>query len=378
MNQTRTHLVVPGTVNSMTQGFQSALTNANLKPFEYNLLDGEDVLTKDGTITSHNVGVLDITSKGFKERILGKIAFACDAYIGITIQHKLKEMKESKELEGAAEWDSYQAFRLHVADIAASEATMQEAGMEVRVTRETIQALYNMRCACHDAIAGIRGTTPIDAALVGKDTDPTWYVVPSIEAFFRNPRMRREDGKTAAKRAGLIKNLASNDDGVIDVELMKVLDQSYELKAEFKRKTDLVFDKNRGEMNAMLFRAFNLQPYAQVRVYEEAPVHALRVDDSTVKLDAAEVVSRAMGHESGEVTEPDPFGDLSVEHKYKLLHGMIGRDGGMGYVKGTLMDGISDWNIEFEEHAKWVVESRPLIKAVKVAVEHPLFKHTGV
>jgi hypothetical protein len=372
MNAPVTHRVPAGTVNSMTAGFQSAMANVLLKPYEYCLLEGEDILDKDSKIVGHKPGILDINSKGLKERLLGKVAFACDAYIGITLQRKLFDMREAQELAGTAPWDSYQAFRAHVADIAASEASMAEAGMDVKSTRETIQALYNMRTACHDAIANIRGAQPMDAAKIGKSKDPSIYAVPNIEAFFRNPRERRDDAKTMAKRGGMIKNLASNDDGVMDVELMKELERSYEQKAEYKRKNDLVFDRNRGEMNAMLFRAFNLQEYGQVRVYEESAVHAIRVDDSTVKLDAAEVVSRAMGL-TGEHTPPDAFGDLPIEFKYRLLHGMIGRDGGLGYIKSTLMDGISDWNVEFEEHAKWMIEARPLTKTITSALEHPVF-----
>lgn len=364
MTHATTHRVPAGTVNTMTQAFAKVMPGvSNL--FTYNLLDA---------LTS-------LHCSGFKDRLLGKVAFACDAYIGITLQKALSTMKEELEVSGTAPWDSYQAFRAFVSGMAASEQTMQEAGMEVRETRAQLQRLFNMRTACHDAIATVRGATPMDATLVGNKKDATIYAVPNIELFFKNPRLRRDDAKTMAKKQGLLKNLASNEDGVIDAELLTQLTSSFALKSEHKRVRDLEFDRQRGELTAMLFRAFELREYAPAIVYEESAVDALRVDGGTVQLDAQDVVERAMIHadkEGDDVSPVDPFGDLDAETQYRLLHGMIGRAGGLGYIKSTLADATDDWNVEFEEHAKWIIESRPLTKAVREALEHQKFANIGI
>lgn len=339
--------------------------------------------------------VKDIKHRGFSERLLAKIAFACDAYIGITIQRAISAMKDAHELAGTATWDSYQAFRNYVEGIAASEETMREAGMDVRDTRGQLQMLWNMRCACHDQIATIRGATPMDAMLVGpKDKkDPLVYAVPNIEQFMRNPRLRQDDASTTAKKKHMLKDMASDDDGVVDVQLLSDLERSYEIKSHNKKLNNLRFDKERGEMSAMLWRAFNLSDYGSVteafaRVVKtkagyvqepnESGLKAHVAGDGGTKVSAAELVDRAMAKDESEgqditLTEVDPFGDLDAMTQYRLMHGMLGANGKLGYIKSTLMEAADDWNVDFEEHAKWVYEARPLRKAIAEAVEHKKF-----
>jgi hypothetical protein len=330
----------------MSQAFATAI-GSNL--FEYNLVDQ----------------LKGLTSHEFGNRVLNSVAFACDAYIGMAIQREMSNVRNKRELEGAAPWDSYQSFLHYAAGLATSEETMIEGGMDVTPLREQLQALFNVRTECHDILIerghvysrGKDGTAIIEA--------------PLIADFLANPRVRRDDAETVAKRKSVIRLDSQDDDGVIDIELEHELELAYAAKDALEKKEQLKWDKQRGELAAMFWQALNLKEYAPPYVYEEHAAHAMRVDDGTVKLDAQDVVSRAMGH-TGETSPVDPFGDLDAATQYKLLHGSL------RYIGNILRRAINDRKVTAVEMAKWTVESRPLIKSIKAALEHDKFSDCGV
>lgn len=281
----------------------SALQTAGYRAFDFDLVDA----------------VKDMHSKELVLRVLSRVGFACDAYINIAVQRAMTALRAEAELAGTPQWDSYQAFLSYAAGIAASEETMREAGMEVTPLRETVQKLFNVRTAVH----------AVCHELVGES-----YKVPVITEWMCNPRIRRDDASTMAKLKGTFKMMATNDDGVIDVDLEKQMAESYAVKATAQKQDQLKWDKQRGELAAMMF-------------------NALKIRD-----DIADV---------GYADEFDPFGDLDAELQYKLLNGAL------RYITDSLTDMAVDRKIRFEDHAAAVIESRPVVKAVKLAIEHPKF-----
>jgi hypothetical protein len=339
----RIHTVPAGT---MAQAFTAAI-GTNL--FEFNLVDK----------------FKDLTSHDFGNRLLNSVAFACDAYIGMAIQREMSNMRNTRELEGAAPWDSYQSFLHYAAGLATSEETMAEAGMAVTPLREQLQSLYNVRTECHDILVERKFA-------YGRGKDGTAIMEPPLVVdFLANPRIRRDDAETVAKRKSVIRMDSQDDDGVIDVELERELETAYAQKDAVEKLEQLKWDKQRGQLAASFWEAFNLKEYAQPWVYEERAVHALRVDDSVVKLDAQEAVARSMNR-TGETSPIDPFGDLNAEMQYKLLHGSL------RYVGNVLRKAINDRKVTAPEMAKWTIESRPLLKSIRQALEHPRFEAIGV
>jgi hypothetical protein len=75
---------------------------------------------------------------------------------------------------------------------------------------------------------------------------------------------------------------------------------------------------------------------------------------------------------TGETSPIDPFGDLNAEMQYKLLHGSL------RYVGNVLRKAINDRKVTAPEMAKWTIESRPLLKSIRQALEHPRFEAIGV
>lgn len=294
--------VQPGT---MARALGTAL---HITPFEFDLL----------------AQVRGVHSLEFKTQLLSTMAFSCDGQIGGTIQARLREHRELHELEGTAQWDNYQAFLAYVGGIAASETSMAEGGMNVSDTRETIQKLFNMRTAIYAALTELRGQS---------------FEVPSIEDFLSNPRPQTDSAEVIAKKAGTAKDFATDDDGVIDMDKLHDYNISLMLKDKTMKAEQLKWDKQRGELSAMLFRAFKIR------------------DDMS---------------DIGYTGEEDPFGDLPAQAQYKLMHGCANR-----WIDGILQRGSTDRKVTVAEHATWMAEARPLRKSIRAALEHQRFADIG-
>lgn len=262
-----------------------------------------------------------LTNVELRNAVMSRVAFACDAYINITIQRSLSALREAEELSGAARWDSYQAFLGYVSGIAASEETMAEAGMEVEPMRDTVQKLFNLRTQLHSLLH----------TFVGEK-----YETPVITDWMRNPRVRRDDADTLRKLKSTIKMAATDmETGAIDVELEKQLIESYAAKRMATKEDQLKWDKQRGELAATMF-------------------DALKIRDDIADIGFA-----------GDNEEP--FLDLSAEHQFKLLEGT------KRHIGNVLMAMIDDRKVTPEMHAAAAIESRPLMKEVIGAMGHSRF-----
>lgn len=263
----------------------------------------------------------DLKHTQLRNRVLQRLAFACDAYINVQIQRALTTLRVDQELSGAARWDSYQAFLQYVSGVAASEETLTEAGMQVTPLRDTCQALFNLRMQIHAILSESNGTS---------------YVVPDIRDWMRNPRLRRDDATTLAKLKASARYSAMNEDGVIDVEMEKQLVESYGMKRNAQKEDQLKWDKARGELATTLFDAMKLRE------------------------DMAEV-GYVGDHE-------EPFLELSPELQFKLLTGTV------RYIQDVVAnDLVNDRKVTAEDHAAAAIESKPLLKAIKLAAEHKRF-----
>lgn len=306
MNQTETttprvHTVPPGT---MGQALLASGVAASLA-FDYDLVQH----------------VTDVKHTELRNRVLSRIAFACDAYIGIAIQRAVTQLRADHELAGTARWDTYQAFLQFVSGIAASEQTMAEAGMQITPLRETVQRLYDVRTQIHDTLLENIGAS---------------YAVPDIREWMRNPRVRRDDASTLVKLKNAARFAATDDSGVIDIDLEKQLIESIGIKRAATKEEQLKWDRQRGELSAVMF-------------------DALQIRDDTADVGFA-----------GDNEEP--FLELSPELQFKLLTGSV------RYISDVVaVDLVSDRKITAEEHAAAAIESRPLIKAIKQAASHKRF-----
>jgi hypothetical protein len=301
------HLVTGNT--AMSAAFAEA-TGKTSNVFEFNLVDQ----------------ILAVHSSGLKQQVMSSLAFACDAYINNTLKGVLADFYRHANLEGNAPWDTYQTFLNHVAGLVTSQETMSEAGMEVTDTRARLQSLFNLRTELHAKLLDMLGSS---------------YEVPSLEDFMLNPRLGRDDANTLAKAEANAREFATDDDGVIDLDLFRAHMGAAKVRSEAERNEALKWEKRRGEITAVMYRAFKLR------------------DDMA---DASLV----------EYGTFDPFGDLDAELQYKLMHGTL------RYVDNVLDRASRDRKIPLNEYTTWLVEARPLRKAIKAAVEHPKFANIGV
>lgn len=265
--------------------------------------------------------IADLKHTELRNRVLSRLAFAADAYINITIQRAVTQLRADQELAGNHSWDNYQAFLQYVAGIAASEEMLIEAGMEVQPLRETVQKLYDVRTQIHNVLLESIGAS---------------YAVPDIRDWMRNPRIRRDDAGTLVKLKNAVRYAATDDAGVIDVDLEKQLLESVGMKRMAQKEDQLKWDKQRGDLAATLF-------------------DALKIRDDTADVGFA-----------GDNEEP--FLELPAELQYKLLTGSVRYIGDV-----VSIDLVSDRKITAEEHAAAAIESRPLLKAIKLAIEHRRF-----
>lgn len=263
----------------------------------------------------------DVKHTEMRNRVLRRLAFAADAHINITIQQALTKLRADQELAGTARWDSYQAFLQYVAGIAASETQLSDAGMQVTELRDTVQKLFNLRTQVHNILLENIGAS---------------YAVPVITDWMSNPRIRRDDASTLVKLKASARFAATDEDGVVDVDLERQLIESIGMKRSAQKEDQLKWDKQRGELAAMLFNAL-----------------AIRDDISDV------------GY-AGDNEEP--FLELEPVLQHKLLTGSI------RYIQDVVaIDLVNDRKITAEEHAAAAIESRPLIKSIRQALEHRRF-----
>jgi hypothetical protein len=298
------HQVAP---NTMTAAFAAAQAGSNA--FEFNLIDQ----------------INTVHSSGLKQQVMSSLAFACDAYINNTLKSVLADYYKHAQEVGDAPWDTYQTFLNYVAGLVTSQETMTEAGMEVTDTRERLQSLFNLRTDLHARLTDMLGSS---------------YETPSLEEFMRNPRLGRDDANTLAKAEANAREYATDDDGVIDLDLFRTHMGAAKIRSEAERNEALKWEKRRGEITAVMYRAFNLR------------------DDMK---DAVE----------SEYGTFDPFGDLDAELQYKLMHGTL------RYIGNVLDRASRDRKIPLNEYTTWLVEARPLRKAITTALEHPKFADIG-
>lgn len=284
---------------------QTALTTAGItrRAFDFDLLDS----------------LKGITSTEFARRLMGRWAFAVDAYINNAIHVKLRDFREERETGGQAGWDNYQGFLAFMREIASDEQAMSDMGLDVKPIAEEVQRLYAMRRAIHATLANLSSAG-------------TEYEEPDIREFFRNPRPRRDDLETTAKLDALSRDFATNDDGVIDVDAMEMHKENIRRKRVQQKVDELEWDKRRGALSAELF-------------------DFLMAQDADVNMDA-----------------DYPFDQLSAEHQFKMLTATAER-----YVDGVLEQGATDRKITATELTKWQLEARPLRKALKAAIAHDKF-----
>jgi hypothetical protein len=270
--------------------------------------------------------IADLKHTELRNRVMSRLAFACDAYINIAIQRAMTTLRADQELAGTARWDNYQAFLHYVAGIAASEETLTEAGMLVQPLRDTVQKLFNVRTQIHDILSENIGAS---------------YAVPLITDWMRNPRVRRDDASTLVKIKASARFAATNDDGAVDVDLERQLLESIGMKRSVQKEDQLKWDKQRGELSATMFDALKI-----------------RDDISDVGF-------------AGDNEEP--FLELDPVLQHKLLTGSV------RYIQDVVaVDLTSDRKITAEEHAAAAIESRPLIKAIRQALEHRRFSDIEV
>lgn len=268
--------------------------------------------------------IADLKHTELRNRVISRLAFACDAYVNIAIQRALTTLRADQELAGTAHWDSYQAFLHYVAGIAASEETMTEAGMQVQPLRETVQKLFNVRTQIHNILMESIGAS---------------YQVPLITDWMRNPRVRRDDASTLVKIKQSARFAATDDDtGAVDIDLERQLLESIGMKRMVQKEDQLKWDKQRGELSAVMFEA-------------------LKIRD-----DMADVGFAGDNEE--------PFLELEPVLQHKLLTGSV------RYVQDVVaIDLSSDRKISYQEHAAAAIESRPLLKAIKLALTHRRFEN---
>lgn len=285
----------------------------------------QDQLRSAGLLTTgqaFNFDLLEatrsITSEKFAIRLLGRWAFACDAYISNVIHSKLRDYRAERELDGMAEWDSYQSFMAFMHEIASDEQAMADMGLDVKSIAEEVQKLYALRRAIHGVIA--------------EKTSVGTYEEPSITEFFLNPKLRTDDANTLAKAEAVSKEFACDDDGVIDVEKMEMHARNLTAKRKLEKVRNLEFDRQRGKLSAVLFE-FLLQQPTDVNVDEQYP-----------------------------------FDVVDLPTRLKMISAMLER-----YVPGVLEQAVSDYAVNANELTMWQIEARPLRKMLKAAMGHPIF-----
>lgn len=288
-----------------TTAIQTALTTAGIRrAFDFDLLDS----------------LKGITSTEFARRLMGRWAFAVDAYINNAIHVKLRDFREERETGGQASWDNYQGFLAYMNEIASDEQAMSDMGLNVKSIAEEVQRLYAMRRAIHATLANLSSAG-------------TEYEEPDIREFFLDPRPRRDDANTTAKLESLSREFATNDDGVIDVEAMEMHKENVRRKRVQEKAEELEWDRRRGALSAELF-------------------DFLLAQDADVDMDA-----------------DYPFDQLPAEYQYKMLTATVER-----YIDGVLEHAATkDRKITASELTKWQIEARPLRKALKAAIAHDKF-----
>jgi hypothetical protein len=330
---TKTHTVPAGT---MGQALLASGVAASLA-YDYDLVDR----------------IANLKHTELRNRVLSRLAFACDAYINISIQRTVSTLRADQELAGTATWDSYQAFLQYVAGIAASEETLTEAGMLVKPMRENVQKLYNVRTQIHDILLESIGAS---------------YQVPVITDWMANPRLRRDDATTLAKLKQSARFSATDmDTGVVDVDLEKQMVESIGIKRSAQKEDQLKWDKQRGELSAMLFNALKIRDdvvgFAVITMADQRSPELSATAEGSM-YNEGKFIGKGIVE-----TNVEPFLDLEIEMQFKLLTGSV------RYIQDVVaIDLANDRKISVEEHAAAAIESRPLVKAIKLAMEHRRFK----
>lgn len=313
------------------------------------------------TYKAYDFDLIDAVGKlhstPLRRSLLGKIAFACDAYINGCIQGAFKTLRLQMEEVGDARWDSYQSFLSWASGLSANTETMVEAGMDVSDVRTTVQKLFNCRTQCWDLIE--HGEMPNPAKPFER---------PLITDWLRNPRDRKDDPETTAKIMQSVRDEVMDDDGVIDVDMQQTVLQSLEIKNEAAKREALKWDKRRGELSAIFFDALGISEYASesasITMADIAPTN--RAGDGSG--DMALHDSRSGGTIREGASNEEPFLDLPAFYQFKLV------SAAPRYISTALtIELANDRKVSIAEHAKASIEARPLRKAAKLAAEHPKF-----
>lgn len=317
---------------------QSALASAGIKSFDFDL-----------------IAKIKITPRAFSERLLSTVGFACSAYIKVAIDAELRALQtrlEDPANELPPKWDSYQGFLLWVSGLAANEEMRHDAGLDTTELRKTVQALYTVRQECYDAVAA--------QYLTGG------YTVPDLHEFFTKPRMRDEDAETKRKAKAIIAMEATDEDsGAIDVELEQQLAQMWDIKSQSQRENQLLWDKRRGEVASLFFKAMKISDCTTSDAVLTAADSRAPLSENT--RDAMRVGETVV---QGEV---DPFLDLPSAYQYRLLTRTRDR-----YIGSVLTQLAKDTKVPYEECMSVAIEARKFRKELNAALEHPLMVAAGV
>lgn len=191
----------------------------------------------------------DLPETPLRADILATLAFSADGYISATLNKLLTGIYNEQRAGEAVTFNTYTEFLDQVRALNFSDWMANDAeGIEH--TRQTLQALVDIRQAMHAVIAMARPS----------------YEIPEITDTLENPRLRNASADTLLKMEDLAREIAEGDEELAS-----------ELRTQFSRKhrgnalQRLEWDKQRGKVTSLLFHAFNLtldagdeDPYMQL------------------------------------------------------------------------------------------------------------------
>lgn len=201
----------------------------------------ERALVAGGVVDNNGVPVTKFMfdalafARGFKteqlrSRSLNSLAFMSDAYIQGALSKILGDFYRHAKAENGS--ISYQEFLDHITGLEASYTSLDAMGLEITDVVASVRKLLTFRAEVHAAIAG-------------ELRDPSAYVTPDLSEKIANPVIRRVSAKSEAGYAELAKEDATDDNGVVDVELMNETLEMYKAYARTQRQETFNFEKMR-------------------------------------------------------------------------------------------------------------------------------------
>jgi hypothetical protein len=303
----------------------STAAHENMTAVERAMREGNVTSANGQLVSRFHFDVIDFTksikTESLRNRCLGSLAFMADAYIQGALATLLADYyTHSKETESAEKFVDYQTFLDHIAGYEANAESLYETGLDVKDQVQAVRNLLAFRAEAHAAIAG-------------QLRDPSSYVTPSLSEKLANPTVRRVSAKAEIGYKALATEDATDDTGVIDVELETEVFEQYKLKAKAKKIDAFNFDKMKAASLVALLSCIKADVY-----------------------DASDVAD-----------DGDAFNALDARRQAGILTNL------RATINQVRIDAVEDNRITAVESATLRLESKPMLKQIEKLLGHSHF-----